>query len=191
VVLPLKCPLLWVLGIRDVSIGSCIWFFSIQDPGSELSPSRFSDPGSAAKNLSILTRRKHSKCVLSFTKYDHGFLSPIPDPGSGCWLSTHPRSRIPDPSSRGQKPPDTGFGFSTLFVIFRKQTVKDGPISTPSSFQNFKFKCAFMTCGTIFNTPSQLKRHLFRHHPDVKKDCIYNGCTYSTYNINTLRVCHF
>ncbi len=72
----------------------------IPDPGSELSPSRFSDPGSASKNLSILTRRKHSKCVLSFRKYDHGFLSPIPDPGSGCLLSTHPRSRIPDPSSR-------------------------------------------------------------------------------------------
>ncbi len=55
-------------------------------PGSELSPFRIPDPGSASKNLSILTP--------SSRKYDPGCSSRIPDPGSGCWLSTHPGSRI-------------------------------------------------------------------------------------------------
>ncbi len=38
----------------------------------------------------------------------------IPDPGSGCWLSTHPGSRIPDPGVK--KAPDPGSGSATLNV---------------------------------------------------------------------------
>jgi hypothetical protein len=36
----------------------------------------------------------------------------IPDPGSGCWLSTHPGSRIPDPGVK--KAPDPGSRSATL-----------------------------------------------------------------------------
>jgi hypothetical protein len=128
----------------------------------------------------------------------------IPDPGS--LIQGSKWRRIPDPDPQHCLlwicHPPKHFVFPhiknryinsefSIVHIFRKQTIKDASSSTASSFQNFKFKCAFMTCGTIFNTPSQLKMRLFRHHPDVKKDCIYNGCTYSTYNINTLRVLHF
>jgi hypothetical protein len=38
------------------------------------------DPGSASKNLSILTPKKPKKCFLSSRKYDLGCSSRIPDP---------------------------------------------------------------------------------------------------------------
>jgi hypothetical protein len=68
--------------------------FSIPDPGYELSPSRIRtvsipDPGSASKNLSILTQKKW---FLSSRKYDPGCSSRIPDPD----VDFYP-SRIPDP----------------------------------------------------------------------------------------------
>ncbi len=71
----------------------------IPDPGSDFFPSRIRtvsipDPGSASKNLSILTPKKPKKWFLSSRKYDPGCSSRISDPGSGCWLSTHPGSRI-------------------------------------------------------------------------------------------------
>jgi hypothetical protein len=65
-------------------------------PGSELSPSRIPDPGSASKNLSILTPKKPKKGFLSSRKYDPGCSSRIPDPDADLLP-------IPDPGSRGQK----------------------------------------------------------------------------------------
>ena len=70
--------------IRDVYPGSGIRIFSIPDPGS------------ASKNLSILTQRKTKKWVLSSRKYDPGCSSRIPDKGADFLP-------IPDPGSRGQK----------------------------------------------------------------------------------------
>lgn len=79
-----------------------------------------------------------------------------------------------------------------MVLAFRKEIVKKSPPpSSSSTFENVKYKCPFITCATIFKTTSELKRHLFRHHTDVKKDCIYLGCSYFTSNSNTLRVCYF
>jgi len=54
------------------------------------------DPGSASKNLSILTQKKQKKWFLSSRKYDPGCSSWIPDPDADFLP-------IPDPGSRGQK----------------------------------------------------------------------------------------
>ncbi len=62
-------------------------------PGSELSPSRIPVPGSASKNLSILTPKKW---FLSSRKYDPGCSSRIPDLDADFLP-------IPDPGSRGQR----------------------------------------------------------------------------------------
>ncbi len=61
-------------------------------PGSDFFPSRIPDPnclhpGSASKNLSILTQKKKKEMGSNCRKYDPGC-------SSGCWLSTHPGSRI-------------------------------------------------------------------------------------------------
>jgi hypothetical protein len=71
-----------VLRIWDVYPGSD--FFSIPDPGS------------ASKNLSILTPIKPKKWFLVSRKCDPGCSSLIPDPDADFLL-------IPDPGSRGQK----------------------------------------------------------------------------------------
>jgi len=60
-----------------------------------------------------------------------------------------------------------------------------GPLA--ATFENFKFKCVITTCGVVHNTVSRLKAHLFRHHKELKKDCIYSGCRYSTSNCFTLK----
>ncbi len=54
------------------------------------------DPGSASKNLSILTPKKPKKLFPSSRKYDPGCSSRIPDPDADFLP-------IPDPGSRGQK----------------------------------------------------------------------------------------
>jgi hypothetical protein len=82
-----------VLRIRDVY------------PGSDFFPSRIrtvsiQDPGSASKNLSILTQKKW---FLSSRKYDPGCSSRIPDPDADFYPSRiqgSKRHRIPDPGSR-------------------------------------------------------------------------------------------
>ncbi len=86
---------------------------SVADPGclSRILLFSIPDHGSASKNLSILTK-KNKKMVSKLKKIWFGLL--IPDPGSGCWLSTHPGSRIqgskrhripdPDPQHRLQVP---------------------------------------------------------------------------------------
>ncbi len=57
-------------------------------------------PGPASKNLSILTKKNGFYALENMIRVVH--------PGSGCWLSTHPGSRIPgvkkapDPGSRIQ-----------------------------------------------------------------------------------------
>jgi hypothetical protein len=86
-----------VLLIREVYPGSRMRLFSIPDPGSELSPSRIPDSGSASKNLSILTPKKPKKWFLSSRKYD-------PD----C------SSRLPDPDADFLPFPDPGSGSATL-----------------------------------------------------------------------------
>jgi hypothetical protein len=68
----------------------------IPDPGSVFFPSRIRtvsipDPGSASKNLSVLTPKKW---FLSSRKYDPGCYLPISDPGSRCQKSTGSRIRI-------------------------------------------------------------------------------------------------
>jgi hypothetical protein len=72
-------------------------------PGSRIRTVSIPDPGSASKNLSILTQKKTKKWVLSSRKYDPGCLSRIPDPDADFLP-------IPDPGSRGQK----GTGSATL-----------------------------------------------------------------------------
>ena len=86
----------------------------ILDPGYELSPSRILDPGSRIriKEFKYFNPKKPKNWFLSSGKYDPGCSSRIPDPGSGCWLSTHPGSRIPDPGVK--KAPDPGSGSATL-----------------------------------------------------------------------------
>ncbi len=79
---------------------SRIRLFPIPDPGSDFFPSRIPDPnffhpGSASKNLSILTENPVSK------------LSEIPmirvvHPGSGSWF-THPGFRIQGSKSTGSR----------------------------------------------------------------------------------------
>jgi hypothetical protein len=81
-----QCGSKAVLRIRDVY------------PRSDFFPSRIPDPnclhpGSASKNLSILTPKKW---FLSSRKYDPGCSSRIPDPDADFLP-------IPDPGTRGQK----------------------------------------------------------------------------------------
>ena len=67
-------------------------------PGSRIRTVSIPDPGSASKNLSILTPKKTKKWFLSSRKYDPGCSSRIPDPDADFYPS-----RIPDPGYRGQK----------------------------------------------------------------------------------------
>ncbi len=85
-------------------------------PGSRIRIFSILHPGSASKNLSILTQERW---FLSSRKYDLGCSSriripnpdpdflPIPDPGA---------KKAPDPGSRGQKAPDSGS--ATLLLTF-------------------------------------------------------------------------
>ncbi len=72
----------------------------ILDPRSKFFPSRsqiqtvsIPDPASASKNLIILIPKEQKKWFPSSRKYDPGCSSRIPDPETGCWLSTCPGSR--------------------------------------------------------------------------------------------------
>ncbi len=93
-----------MLRIRDVYPGSRIRLFSIPDPNCL-------NPGSLIliKEFKYLIHKKNQKMVSKLQKIWSGLF--IPDPGSGCWLSTHPGSRIPDPGVI--KAPDPGS--ATLF----------------------------------------------------------------------------
>ncbi len=89
---------------------SRIWIFSIPDPGSRM----------CIKEFKYL---KKKKWFLSSQKYDPEFSILDPDPGSGSWLFTYPRSRswIPDPEFRDQKGTgslilDPGSGFATMEI---------------------------------------------------------------------------
>ncbi len=82
--------------------GSRIRLFSIPDPNFFHPGSEFFDPGSAQKNLSILTPKKW---CLSSRKYDPGCSSWI-------WILTFYPSRIPDPGVK--KAPDPGSESATL-----------------------------------------------------------------------------
>jgi hypothetical protein len=91
---------LWKRKNNSLSYSQCCGSeMFIQDPGSDFFPSRIPDPnclhpGSriCIKELSILTPKKTKKMVSKLQKIWFGLF--IPDPGSGCWLSTHPKSRI-------------------------------------------------------------------------------------------------
>jgi hypothetical protein len=61
-------------------------------PGSRIRTVSIPDPGTASKNLSILTPKKPKKWVLSSRKYDPGCSSRIPDPDAGV-------KKAPDPGS--------------------------------------------------------------------------------------------
>jgi hypothetical protein len=113
-----------VLLIRDVYPGSRISNSNFFHPGSliRIFSIRILDPGSASKNLSILTKKNG---FLSSQKYDPSFPSqiririltfypsriPVLDPRSG--IQGPKRHRIPD---TGSLIPDPGFGFTTLEI---------------------------------------------------------------------------
>ncbi len=82
---------------------------SVADPGclSRIRTVSIPDPGSASKNLSILTSKKPKKWFLSSGKYDLGCSSRIPDPDADFLP-------IPDPGVK--KAPDPGSGFATLIT---------------------------------------------------------------------------
>ncbi len=84
--------------IRDVSPGSD--FFT-----SRIRTVSIPDPGSASKNLSILTQKKPKKWILRSRKYDPGCSSRIPDPDADFLP-------IPDPGVK--KAPDPGSESATL-----------------------------------------------------------------------------
>ncbi len=89
---------------------SRIRMFPIPDPGYWIPI--FSilvlDPGCISKNLSILTKKMVSQLLEIWSR----FSIPDPDPGSGSWLFTYPRSRswsqIPNPGIKRQRIPDPG-----------------------------------------------------------------------------------
>jgi hypothetical protein len=56
----------------------------IPNTGSPIRLFSIPDPGSASKNLSILTPKKPKKWFLSSRKYDPSCSSRIPDPGANC-----------------------------------------------------------------------------------------------------------
>jgi hypothetical protein len=69
-------------------------------PRSRIRPVSVPDPGSASKNLSILTPKKPKKWFLSSTKYDPSCSSQIPNPGSRgqkCTGSRIPANHPPPP----------------------------------------------------------------------------------------------
>jgi hypothetical protein len=74
-------------------------------PGSQIGTVSIPGPGSAWKNLSILTPKETKKWFLSSRKYDPGCSSRI------RILTFYP-SRIPDPGVK--KAPDPGSGSATL-----------------------------------------------------------------------------
>ncbi len=83
----------------------------IPDPGSDFFPSWIPDPTCLHSGSRIRTKefkyfnpKKTKKMVSKLAKI--WFELFIPDPGSGCWLSTHPGSRILDPGVK--KAPDPG-----------------------------------------------------------------------------------
>jgi hypothetical protein len=86
-------------------------------PGSRIRTVSIPDPGSSFKSLSILTAKNPKKWFLSSQKYDPGCSSWIPDPGSGCWLFSHPGSRIQ--GSKRHPIPDPGSGSATLAFAYR------------------------------------------------------------------------
>ena len=104
---PIPDPGYWIQILSILDPWSQIRIFSIPDVGSQI---RF-------KEFQYFNPKKW---FLSSQKYDPGY----PDPGSGSWLSTYPRSRswIPDPESRDQKGTgtlfhDPGSGFATLEIL--------------------------------------------------------------------------
>jgi len=94
----LKTKFFSVLRIRDVYPGSRIRLFSMPDPTCLHPGSRI-----LIKEFQYFNPKK---MVSKLLKIWSGLF--IPDPGSGCWLSTHPgsrgqkgtQSRILDPGSR-------------------------------------------------------------------------------------------
>ncbi len=84
-------------------------FFSFPGPGSRMHIKEF--------------KYFNQKMVSQLSEIWSRFSIPDPDPGSGSWLFTYPRSRswIPDPESRDQKGNgslilDPGSGFATLEI---------------------------------------------------------------------------
>ncbi len=82
-------PTLKTFSVADPGCLSLIQLFPIPDPNCL-------HPGSASKNLSILTPKKPKKWFISSRKHYPGCSSRIPDPDADFLP-------IPDPGSRGQK----------------------------------------------------------------------------------------
>ncbi len=112
---------------------------SVADPGcfsrSRIRLFSIPDPGSASKNLNILTQKKW---FLSSRIYDPGcssFWIPDPDP------DFFPPSRIPDPGVK--KAPDPGSGSATLlwcvFNVYRYR-IHQSLIQTQLATTNGSFK---------------------------------------------------
>ena len=82
----------------------------------------------------------------------------------------------------------TGTKVGTVCFSRKREQFKESTVPSPTTFENLKFKCSFLTCGAVHNTPSKLKTHLLFLHTEAKKDCIYNDCDFSTTNRFTLKV---
>ncbi len=103
--------------------------FSIPDPGSELSPSY----RIRIKEFKYFNPQKTKKMVSKLWKIWSGLF--IPDPVSGCWLSTHPGSRIQGSKRHRIPDPDPehwsihyGSGTQTLFHNGSWKKSKDASI---------------------------------------------------------------
>ncbi len=127
-----------MLRIRDVSPGS--EFFSIQDSGSQIPFFSIPDPGSASKNLRILSQ----KWFLSSMIYDPGCSSRIriPDPG---FLP------IPDPRSRCQKGTGSGIRDPGSWIRIRNTDFKIEIVTTLNTpcFTNLALNNTSVT--TLYN----------------------------------------
>ncbi len=107
----------WILLLHAVVL-PCIPDPTFFHPGSLIRIFSIPDPGSASKNLSILTQKEG---FLSSRKYDFfGLLIPDLDPRSRSRNLTFYRSRIPNPRSSGQKGTGSQIRSATLPACWLK-----------------------------------------------------------------------
>ena len=123
---------------RSQDTGSKFFPSWIPDPRFEFFPSQVLDPGCISKNLSILTK----KMVTQLSEIWSRFSIPDPDPGSGSWLFTYPRSRIqgskrqriPDPGSRIRIRNTGDFGFAQAVTGWHRLLTFNGRCCLKNSF---------------------------------------------------------
>ncbi len=133
-----------MLRIRDVYTGSQIRIFPsrIQDP---------KNPGSASKNLSVLTQKKISNLLEKLS----GMLSPYP--GSGFFFHPGSWSRIQESKkhkSNGSQVPDADPQILVIKYSFWRRRIKDIEI-----FSSVSVPCSL---GSVFRNVLDYNRKFFR-----------------------------